>query len=276
MAWGRWLKPERSTPTTHILKLPIGLAGNMKADLTTSVENEWLCMQLLQELGLPVATTAILRFGDRRVLGVERFDRRMHSSGTWIMRLPQEDFCQVHGLPQTIKYEADGGPGLARIASILANSETPREDIAVLLKAQILFWMLAAPDGHAKNFSIQLLPRGRYRLAPLYDVMSILPVMGDAPNQLRRHKAKLAMAVSGKNRHYLLKDIQRRHFNSTAIKCGHGGTAEPLIASILENVPRAIAQVHGRLPREFPQIVADRILGGMEESAKRLEAMPVA
>jgi serine/threonine protein kinase HipA of HipAB toxin-antitoxin module len=73
----------------------LGLVGHRQADLTASVENEWLCMNLLAEFGLPVARTAILQFGGQKVLGVERFDRKTHSSGKWIMRLPQEDFCQA-------------------------------------------------------------------------------------------------------------------------------------------------------------------------------------
>jgi len=271
---GQWCMPHGATPTTHILKLPLGLVGNMKADLTTSVENEWLCMQLLRAFGLPVPNTAILDFSGQRVLGVERFDRQMHSSGTWIMRLPQEDFCQVYGQPHTRKYEADGGPGLHDICNILANSERGEQDIATVLKAQILFWMLAATDGHAKNFSIQLLPQGRYQLTPLYDVVSTLPIMGDAPNQLRWHKARLAMAVAGKNRHYLLKDIQRRHFNAMAPKCGYGASAEPSIHAILERVPGAIAEVNAKLPARFPQQVADKILGGLQDSARKLGGMP--
>jgi serine/threonine-protein kinase HipA len=86
---GRWLKPHGATPTTHILKLPLGLVGNRRADLTTSVENEWLCMRLLQAFGLPAANVEIANFGERRVLVVERFDRRMHPGGKWILRLPK-------------------------------------------------------------------------------------------------------------------------------------------------------------------------------------------
>ena len=67
--------------------------------------------------------------------------------------------------------------------------------------------MLAAPDGHAKNFSIRILPQGRYALTPLYDVMSIWPVEGNGPNQFSMFKAKMAMAVLGKNKHYHFKDI---------------------------------------------------------------------
>lgn len=272
---GQWMLPQGATPTTHILKLPLGLVGNMKADLTTSVENEWLCMQLLQAFGLAVAKTEIRDFAGQRVLSVERFDRQLHSSGTWIMRLPQEDFCQVNGLPPSLRYEAEGGPGLTQLARILANSQRAEQDIATLLKAQILFWMLAATDGHAKNFSIQLLARGHYQLTPLYDVMSIWPMIGDAANQLSWHKAKLAMAVSGKNRHYLLKDIQRRHFNAMALKCGYGHSAEPLIEEILGRVPSAVAEVAAKLPAGFPQRVADTIFAGLQSSATRLAAMPV-
>lgn len=108
---GQWMKPHGATPTTHILKLPLGLVGNRRADLTTSVENEWLCMHLLQAYGVPVAETEIKTFGKQRALSVKRFDRQMHSSGRWILRLPQEDFCQVMGLPSHKKYENEGGPG---------------------------------------------------------------------------------------------------------------------------------------------------------------------
>ena len=273
---GRWLRPRGATPTTHILKLPLGLVGNIKADLSTSVENEWLCLQLLHAFGLPVANASMLDFAGQRVLCVERFDRRLHSSGTWIMRLPQEDFCQVHGLPHLRKYEAEGGPGVPDIARILANSERGEQDIATLLKAQILFWMLAAIDGHAKNFSIQLLPQGRYRLTPLYDVVSIWPIVGDGPNQLPWHKSKLAMAVHGVNKHYLLKDVQRRHFNAMAAKCGYAVTAEPLIEELLDRVPGAIAEVIAKLPKGFPPRVAESIFAGLRDSAEKLQRMPPA
>jgi serine/threonine-protein kinase HipA len=65
---GAWLRPQGSTPTTHILKLPLGLVGQRKADFSTSVENEWLCMNLLAEYGLPVAQTAIPQFDRKKVL----------------------------------------------------------------------------------------------------------------------------------------------------------------------------------------------------------------
>lgn len=273
---GRWLLPHGSTPTTHILKLPLGLVGHRRADFGTSVENEWLCMNLLAAYGLPVATTALLRFGAQKVLGVERFDRQPHPSGRWIMRLPQEDFCQALGLPSHLKYESDGGPGLAELAGVLRGSVQAADDLATLLKTQLLFWMLAAPDGHAKNFSLRLLPEGRFRLTPLYDVMSLWPVEGDGASQISRHKARLAMALLGRRKHYHLKEVQRRHFNHTAARCFQRADAEDLIEQVLAQTPQAIDSVAARLPAGFPAVVAERIFQGLKQSAALLARMPAA
>jgi serine/threonine-protein kinase HipA len=271
---GRWMRPHGATPTTHILKLPLGLVGNKRADLTTSVENEWLCLELLKAYGLPVAASRIERFGAQTVLCVERFDRRPDPGAPRILRLPQEDFCQALGLSPLRKYEADGGPGIADLALILRGSEAAERDIETLLAAQILFWMLAAPDGHAKNFSIQLLAGGRYRMTPLYDVMSIWPVEGGGANQWSWFKTKLAMAVTGKSKHYLLKDIQRRHFNATAQRCFYGADAEPLIQRVIAATPGVIDTVASDLPADFPESVAERIFAGLRRSAALLESMP--
>jgi serine/threonine-protein kinase HipA len=272
---GKWMRPHGATPTTHILKLPLGLIGNRKVDLSTSVENEWLCMKILRAYGLPVAECDVRTFGKQKVLSVTRFDRQLHSSGTWYLRLPQEDFCQALGRSPLAKYEADGGPGLVELSTLLKQSTRPGEDLLTLFKAQVLFWLLAAPVGHAKNFSIHLLPRGLFRMTPLYDVMSILPAMGNGPNQFNWHKAKVAMAVSGKNRHYLMKDIQRQHFNATARKC-FGVDVESIIGEILATTPVAIDEMYRSLPPGFPPQVAEGILEGLRDAAKRLEAMPAA
>ena len=270
---GRWLRPHGATPTTHILKLPLGLVGNSRVDLSTSVENEWLCLNILRAYGLPVAGCEMHAFGKQKALVVARFDRQIHAQGGWYLRLPQEDFCQATGRSPLMKYEADGGPGLAELASLLKQSVQPGDDLRTLFAAQILFWMLAAPDGHGKNFSIHLLAQGRYRLTPLYDVMSILPAAGQGPNQFNWHRAKLAMAVTGKNRHYLIKDIQRRHFNAMA-QAILGVSAEPLIQDLLARTPAVIEQMGASLPRGYPARVAEAILEGLRAAAQRLEAMP--
>ena len=113
---GRWMRPHGATPTTHILKLPLGLVGNKRADLTASVENEWLCLAILRAFGLPAANAEIVQFGAYKVLSVERFDRALHRDGGWLLRLPQEDFCQALGVPPHLKYESHGGPGVPDLA----------------------------------------------------------------------------------------------------------------------------------------------------------------
>ena len=210
------------------------------------------------------------------MLVVERFDRQLHSSGKYWLRLVQEDFCQATATPSSMKYERDRGPGLLDIARILRGSVNRDADLACLLKAQLLFWMLAATDGHAKNFSIRILSQGRFRLPPLYDVLSIRPIMGEGPDKISWHNARLAMSVRGTNKHYLLKNIQRRHFNAMAAQCGVAETAEPLIQDILTATPAVIASVQKDLPQGFPQQVLDAILQGLMKSAEQLEAMPAA
>ncbi|MFL9919777.1 type II toxin-antitoxin system HipA family toxin [Paraburkholderia fungorum] len=273
---GKWQRPHGATPTTHIFKLPLGLVGNKLADLSTSVENEWLCLRILRAYGLPVANTEIMTFGKQRVLSVERFDRQLHSSGHWLLRLPQEDFCQVYGVPSHRKYENEGGPGVLDLARILQQSVSAQQDIETLLASQILFWMLAAPDGHAKNFSIRLLAGGQYRLTPLYDVMSIWPVEGNGPNQWSWYKARLAMAMWSRSKHDAFRDVQRRHFNTMALRCSYGANAEPLIQRLIEQTPEVIARVSSELPERFPGKVAERIFKGLKSSAARLDKMSAA
>ncbi|AZG11183.1 type II toxin-antitoxin system HipA family toxin [Pigmentiphaga sp. H8] len=270
---GRWCRPLGATPTTHIFKLPLGLVGNRQADMRTSVENEWLCAQILSAFGVPAASCRIGEFGEQKVLIVERFDRRLADGGYWL-RLPQEDFCQACGVWADVKYEADGGPGLKEIAAILANSDRRDTDLRTLLQAQLLFWLLAATDGHAKNFSIHLLPQAHYQLTPLYDVLSAWPVIGKGANRLDYKKLKLAMALPGKNKHYKLAEVQRRHFNNTARLCGYGPDMEQIIGETLANVDGALEDVGNKLPAGFPADVFESIASGMRQSAARLAAMP--
>jgi len=155
------------------------------------------------------------------VLVVERFDRQwLDDPHRWIARIPQEDFCQALGVPPDDKYEAQGGPGMAPCLQVLRGSAIAATDIRHFLCAQLAFWLLAATDGHAKNFSIFLLPGGRYRMTPLYAVISARPVIGPGPNQVAWQETKLAMAVRSKNTHYELARIQTRHWQALARRSG--------------------------------------------------------
>jgi serine/threonine-protein kinase HipA len=264
----KWLRPIGSTPSTHILKLPIGTGGG-GIDLTTSVENEWLCTQILRAYGVPVAPCWMDRFGEQKVLVIERFDRRMSSDGKWIVRLPQEDLCQAFGVPSDRKYEADGGPGIVRIMDLLLGSSRADEDRRGFFTTQMLFWLLCAIDGHAKNFSLFLEAGGGYRLTPRYDVLSAFPVLENSRGKLAPKKVKLAMAVEGNSRHYLWHSILRRHWEETARRCGIGSVFSPMIAELIERTPAVVDSVSSRLPKDFPHSVAAPILDGLKASASR-------
>ncbi|NNC98551.1 MAG: type II toxin-antitoxin system HipA family toxin [Gammaproteobacteria bacterium] len=226
----QWHRPLNSTPTTHILKLPIGTIGRDQIDLSTSVENEWLCGQLVRQFDMDIANMEIADFAGQRVLVVERFDRKLASNGKWWMRLPQEDMCQATTTPPHQKYESEGGPGILDINKILLGSSDSLGDRRTFFKAQVLFWMLCAPDGHAKNFSIALLPGGQYKLTPLYDVLSAYPLMGKGQSTLPRQKIKMAMASLGNNKHYKWNEITLEHWFSTVRKCG--GDNEKTVAGL--------------------------------------------
>jgi len=274
---GQWMRPLGATPTTHILKLPLGLVGNMQADMRTSVYNEWLCLKLMKALGFDVAQADIVTFADHApVLVVERFDRKKHASGTWLLRLPQEDFCQALGVSPYQKYESDGGPGLLQLAQVLSGSQNARDDLKTLLASQVAFWLLAATDGHAKNFSIHLGAGGKYSLTPMYDVLSAWPIVGKKSNQLPWQNTKLAMALLGKSRHYHLANIMRRHFSTTAARCAWGEDAEGIINELLDRVEPAIAVTEKLLPAAFPEDVATSIFAGIRSQAKKLREQPSA
>lgn len=264
---GIWYRPRGATPTNRLLKLPIGelLYG---PDLTDSVENEWLCLRILRVFGLPVAEAKIADFENVRALVVERFDRFWSSDGRWIVRRPQEDFCQALGLPPGRKYESEGGPGIAEGLGLLQGSDTPAVDRRVFFQAQVVFWLLAAIDGHGKNFSLFLEPGGRCRATPLYDVLSAWPLV--RAGGLHQKELKMAMAVRGTSRHYRWDEIQRRHWASTAKAAEFSpAEAEEIVEETLARVPAVIQQVTAELPSDFPADVADSILEGLRTAAGR-------
>lgn len=270
---GRWLLPRGSTPTTHIFKLPLGLVGHMQADMRSSVENEWLCSKIMEAYRIPIARCEIAQFEDQKALIVERFDRAPASDGSWILRLPQEDLCQATGTSPLRKYQSDGGPGIAQIMALLFGSDDAEQDRKNFFKAQIIFWVLAATDGHAKNFSIAHLRGGRYRATPIYDVLSAHPVIGKGKSQIAPQKAKLAMAVRGSTHHYLLEKIQRRHWLTQAQQVGLGAAAaEQLIEEVVQSTESVMDAVGPLLPKGFPMDVADAVFSGMKRLCAKLAA----
>lgn len=267
----QWCMPEGNTPTTHIFKLPLGLVGNMKADMSSSVENEWLCSVILESYGLPVAKTQIEQFEEQKALVVERFDRKWSADRKWIIRLPQEDMCQALGVSPLSKYQADGGPSISEIMEILSYSDQAELDKANFFRAQIIFWLMAATDGHAKNFSISMGPQGHYHLTPLYDVLSAWPVVGNGNNQIALQKCTMAMAIRGSRNYYHLYRIQRRHWLMHGERTGLSKQqVEAMIEQIITVTPKVIERVSELLPVQFQHELAERIFDGIRQQCRRL------
>lgn len=234
---GRWGVPSGRVPTTHILKPP-------SADIEAQAENEHFCLSVLRSFALPVAASRVQRFGEEAAIVVERYDRFEGRDGL-IRRVHQEDFCQALGVMPDRKYQNQGGPGLKDLIGLLREaSANPQEDIDTLLTASIFNWIIGGSDAHAKNFSLLLGPAGAHRLAPIYDVASILPY---SP-QVQFQDIKLAMKLGGE---YRLRDIGLKQWGRFA----HENRLD------LEMVRGCIADMAARLPDQAAsvrdQIAAD-------------------
>lgn len=266
---GKWLKPHGTTPTTHLFKPPIGQLPN-GIDLSDSVENEFYCLKFIEAFGLPVNAAEIETFGGTKALVIERFDRRWTKDGR-LLRLPQEDCCQALSVPPTLKYQSDGGPGIVAILDLLKGSDTPVEDQMVFVKAQLLFWLLGATDGHAKNFSIYLGSGGSFRLTPLYDVLTAQPSLDN--HQINLRQMKLAMSV-GRNRHDRIDRIHARHFLQTG---DEAGLPKRLVRSAVEEIAAtadsAMAKLEAALPTAFPASLHESVKVAV---AARLESFRLA
>lgn len=233
----RWYLPTGATPTTHLIKPAIGVqAGGV--DFSLSVENEWFCLHVLDRMGLRVAPSTIHNFNGVRALVVERFDRFW--KGKVLYRKPVEDLCQAFGLPPEKKYDSDGGPGLDSILRLLNESNERERDRQEFFCAQILFWLLGAVDGHAKNFSLIWSPTG-LELASLYDVLSAEPLA--ATGQISRKAMKLSMAV-GDRRHYRMDEINGHHWRETGKTAGFSvSSIDTLFEKIKKELPKALEEV---------------------------------
>lgn len=256
---GIWHRPIGTTATTHILKPAIGVIHN-DIDLNDSVQNEFVCMEFCRALGLDVAEAAIESFEDQLTLSVTRFDRLWTDDGR-LLRLPQEDLCQAMSVPSTRKYQRDGGPSVLDILERLKESDTPNEDRMAFFRAQMAFWLIGATDGHAKNFSIQLRPGGRFVLAPLYDIISAQPIVDNG--RIGHNRYKLAMSVGDNNR-YQIMQISKRHFEQTAEAAGlPKGTVDQLCEELDAAIPGALDAIAKLADNTVPEALIESIGSGV-------------
>jgi len=235
-------------------------------DLSQSVENEFFCLKFFKNCTLNTADVEIGDFEGKKALVVTRFDRSVTPER--IVRLPQEDLCQAFGVPVAKKYEGSGGPGMVKILNFLNQSDQRAEDRSHFFISQVLFWLLAATDGHAKNFSILLDFWGGFKLSPVYDVLSVQPMFDKG--QIPRNKVNLAMKV-GKNRRNNIHGIEPRYFLETAEEALLPvAECQEILAVIKKHIPIILEKTRADLPVDFPMDLADSISNGVLERLKKL------
>lgn len=226
---GRWGVPSGRVPTSHILKPPT-------ADYDGHAENEHFCLELARAIGLPVANSQIMRFKNEMAIVIERYDR-IHKGAKWY-RVHQEDTCQALSILPTRKYQSDGGPGTRDIVELLRTfSSNASEDVDTFLDSIVYNWLIAGTDAHAKNYALLIATHGQVRLAPLYDIASILPY-----HDLDIEKAKFSMKIGGE---YRLRNIGAYHWRKLAQEL----RTDPEII-----VPR-IDDVGQKLTEQIPEVV---------------------
>lgn len=241
-ASGHWGDPWGSIPTTHILKPAI--SGFDDHDL-----NEHICLQAARFAGLRVASSQVLSFAGERAIVVQRYDRISTSAGT-VARIHQEDMCQALGVLPTMKYESEGGPTAGQIVQLLRSTVRragpAEEDVQRFIDALAFNWLIAGTDAHAKNYSV-LLADGQVRLAPLYDIASVLPY-----DDMYLPKLRLAMRIGGE---YRIERIAGRHWRRFA----EGSDLDP------QAVVSRVDQLAASLPESFTRAAEDeavQALGG--------------
>jgi len=251
----RWGIPTGRTPTTHILKPP-------SSDFEAHAENEHFCLSVLRGLGLPVAQSYVQRFDDEVAIVIERYDRLATEQG--VIRIHQEDVCQALGVAPDRKYQNEGGPGLREIIALLREvSEEPQEDVATFVDTAIFNWIIGGSDAHAKNFSLLLSGGGRARLAPIYDVSSILPY---AP-QVQFQDVKLAMKIGGE---YRLRDISLRNWTRFADENRlHFDEIRTRIAAIIDRLPDLACGVRDEVASKGAgHAINDRLAAAFSDRSK--------
>ncbi|NJB53445.1 type II toxin-antitoxin system HipA family toxin [Escherichia coli] len=221
--------------------------------------NEYYCLLLAKELGLNVPDAEIIKAGNVRALAVERFDRRWNAERTVLLRLPQEDMCQTFGLPSSVKYESDGGPGIARIMAFLMGSSEALKDRYDFMKFQVFQWLIGATDGHAKNFSVFIQAGGSYRLTPFYDIISAFPVLGGTGIHIS--DLKLAMGLNAsKGKKTAIDKIYPRHFLATAKVLRFPEVQmHEILSDFARMIPAALDNVKTSLPTDFPENVVTAV-----------------
>jgi len=233
---GRWYEQRGYTPSTHIIKPSI-------PDLAQQVENEHFSLRLAEAAGLHVIRSEVVKIGDLQTILVARYDRvrlkgrqrlPLDAAGGKVFRIHQEDVCSALTVHPANKYQHLGGPGIKQVMRLLEGSGNPDVDRERFMRACAFNFVIAGVDAHGKNYSLLTEAGGRFRLAPLYDIISALPYDRETYN-------RLAMAVGGERKY---SKIFPSHWEKTAAECRYDGRkAVEHVREYIASLPDAVRPV---------------------------------
>ena len=239
---GRWFQPYGDSPTTHILKPGISRFPDIEFI-------EHISQRAAVLLGIDAAETKCVEVNGQRALLVTRYDRLVKASGEY-QRIHQEDACQALGVPPTQKYQNQQGPDVSDVAGLLwAHSSDPETDVRLFRDALIYNWLIVGPDAHAKNYSL-LLDNDDVRMAPLYDVCSVLPYRDVLQREGTRPVRSLTLAMKIGRDYSIHKADCRRAWERTshALSLRPQETLDRAV-ELAQGVPEAVEQAIEDTPR---------------------------
>ncbi len=222
--------PLNGAPSTLIVKPD-------NPNLPGITENEVWCLRMAQAIGIEAAQATILQSSKRTAIGVLRYDRRLGRTGQ-LLRLHQEDFAQANGLPPGRKYERSTLRGLD-LKTLLETGRHVSASAALALLDQVIFNILVAnTDAHAKNYSLILPVGAAPRLAPLYDVSTVL----SWPHVVKTY----AQYIDGKKRNPDM--VAGRHWEAIAREIGYRPTdvknhVQQIVDAMVANRAKITAEV---------------------------------
>ncbi len=259
-----------------VYAIPLGAAASnliVKPDnsrLLGIVEIEAYCLELARRCGLDAVDWTILEAGGRLALAVPRYDRQIRTrrdGRVELVRIHQEDFCQLLGLPPLRKYETATGGG-ARLADLFAAARLhlgPKDQLR-FLDCVIFNILVGNTDAHAKNYSVLIHP-DQTVLAPLYDVNSVLAWKGVNQNHAQKIAGRTRKPVDTARRHWEAiaeeaglnpREVLRR-VNALATRIVHAaqdarqpviaapGTTAKIVDDISERIDEHARRIQGRL-----------------------------
>ncbi|WP_300581028.1 HipA domain-containing protein [Marivita sp.] len=224
--------PLNGAPSTLIVKPD-------NPNLPGITENEVWCLRMAQAIGIESAQSTILQSSKRTAIAVLRYDRRLGRNGK-LVRLHQEDFAQANGLPPGRKYERGTLPGLDLKTLLETGRHVSATDALALLDQVIFNILVANTDAHAKNYSLILPVGAAPRLAPIYDVSTVL----SWPHVVKTY----AQFIDGKKRRP--DTVSGRHWEAIAREIGYRPTdvknrVQQIVDAMVANKVKVTAAVAG-------------------------------